>query len=100
MENLKKQDLDWINVARKLKDVREHRLYFEKLEKAFADKLQELSGGENSIGDVFKYTYSYKKGGIDYLLIPEMQNVDIEKYRKPDIKVWKLEEIQPELLDL
>jgi hypothetical protein len=31
-----------------------------------------------------------RKGAIDYNLVPGIKNVDLEQYRKPDTKYWKI----------
>lgn len=55
--------------------------------------LKEKCQGETSIIGNLKITKSYRKGYIDYDAIPELQNVDIEKYRKPSKETWSIREI-------
>jgi len=53
-------------------------------------KLIELANGKSSIGNGLKLNLSSRKGAVDYSMIPEMKNVDIEKYRKPSSIAWKI----------
>ncbi len=34
-----------------------------------------------------------KKGNVDYTKIPELDFVDLEKYRKPETEYWKVSEV-------
>jgi len=52
-----------------------------------------MTAGRNIKGCGIKVSSSMRKGNIDYSIIPELKNIDMEKYRKQKIIVWKLSEI-------
>lgn len=52
------------------------------------DELKKFSAGRNVIGNGLKMFTSLRRGSIDYAKIPELQNVDLEKYRKKDSEVF------------
>ncbi|MEK6880024.1 MAG: lambda exonuclease family protein [Nanoarchaeota archaeon] len=49
-----------------------------------------MCGMENTKGKQFKLTKTYRKGSIDYRSIPELENVDLEKYRSNPIEIWRI----------
>jgi hypothetical protein len=53
----------------------------ENLERA-RDTMIELSNGESVILDGVEITHFTQKGLVDYKAIPELQGVDLDKYRK------------------
>lgn len=62
--------------------------------KAKEEELREtlicLSGKSNTIGCGVRVSRCVKKGNIDYKNIPELQNLDTEKYRKPMTEYWRI----------
>jgi putative phage-type endonuclease len=48
-----------------------------------------FSSGRNAKGCGIKLTKSMTKGAIEYSKIPEIQSVDVEKYRKPSYVKWR-----------
>jgi hypothetical protein len=51
-------------------------------EEILKSDLIEMSYGENIIGGGIKLQFCNRKGSIDYSKIPELIDVDLEKYRK------------------
>lgn len=41
----------------------------------------------------YKFKRALRKGNIDYKNIPELKEVDLEIYRKPDISSYQLEKV-------
>lgn len=56
-------------------------------------QLIELSKGKNIKSSRFKMSKKSVKGTIDYSIIPQLQGVDLESYRKESKEQWKFEEI-------
>ena len=46
------------------------------------DKLLKLSAGRNVKGFGVSVCFFDKKGAVDYKKIPELRNIDLDKYRK------------------
>ena len=85
-----RQDDIWNQTASKWLTV-QHRL--EKL-KNEEDELRKMlicmSGKSNSKGAGIKLSRIVRRGSIDYKVIPELENVDLEKYRKEAIETWRI----------
>lgn len=52
--------------------------------------LIEHANGRNVIGCNSKFTSYKMKGAVDYSAIPELKNVNIDMYRKPDVNCFKI----------
>lgn len=61
-----------------------------KEEDEYRKKLIEISGNQNCTGGGIKLRNFPRKGSVDYAKIEELKNVDLEKYRKPPINVWRI----------
>ena len=55
---------------------------YEKEKSVIKDDLTILSEGKNCQGAGVTLTKVERKGGIDYSSIPELKDIDLEKYRK------------------
>jgi putative phage-type endonuclease len=55
---------------------------------ALRKELIELANDESSIGNGVRVIKKLVKGRVDYDSIPEIQNLDLEKYRKPSSINW------------
>lgn len=62
----------------------------EQEEEELRNQLIHLSSGVNSRGCGVSLCKVERKGNIDYSKIPELKNVDLEKYRKPTTDNWRL----------
>jgi putative phage-type endonuclease len=54
------------------------------------DLLIGMSGNQNSIGGGIRLQKIVKKGFIEYSRIPELQNIELDTYRKPCTEYWKI----------
>lgn len=54
--------------------------------------LLEISGAENAKGNGIILTKVERKGMINYQNIPELKQMDLEKYRKPSTSYWQVKE--------
>lgn len=86
------RDDEWEGVSKKLFELKQTKKDVVKQEKELEVMLRELSMGENSMKGHFMYTHTLTKGTIDYKAIPELSEVDLEKYRKPSSR-WSLKRI-------
>jgi len=78
--------LEWKNLQAKIKELTEQ-------ENKFRKEIIFMTEGRNTKGGGINVSSSTRKGAINYINIPELINVDLEKYRKEKITVWKLSEI-------
>jgi len=80
----------WGVIAKGLWDIKEEIKGLEKEKKRLEQLLKEESFGCNSRHGNYRFTVVRAKGGIDYSSIPELEHVNLEKYRKPQITKWLL----------
>lgn len=78
------------SLAGELYSHQQQRKHFEALEKKLAEQLRELCNNQSHTTISFAYVYETRKGNIDYSLIPELKGIELDDYRKHDIKIWKL----------
>jgi hypothetical protein len=62
---------------------------WEAREKQFRDQLIKLCDGKSSKGGGVKIMKITTKGSVDYSAIPELEGVDLEKYRKTSKENWR-----------
>ena len=53
-------------------------------------KLIEMANDANTMGNGVRVTKYFRKGNIDYTSIPNFNEVDLEKYRKPGSFNWRV----------
>jgi len=75
-------DSDWQFLANQWTLNQQQMKICEKREEELRTRLIEISGGMNSMGCGVRLTKVLRKGVVDYKAIPELKNVDLDKYRK------------------
>lgn len=83
-------DASWNAKAELLVQYKQLRKQYELLEAKTLKELIALSNDDVAYGNGFFLTYDLRKGNVDYSSIPELQNIDLDKYRKPSYKAWTL----------
>jgi len=63
---------------------------FKNKEKEIRSLLEDLSEGRNCEGYGVKMFKVARKGNIDYQSIPELENINLDQYRKPSSWYWKI----------
>lgn len=82
---------EWIETAQNLQEVKLVLKNLKKEEELLLENLKKLSEGVDSRGGAFVFSKGMRKGGIDYKLAAEVENIDFEPYRKEDVEYWKLD---------
>jgi putative phage-type endonuclease len=83
-DDLWKQAVDeWIAVKCNLTN-------YERQEEQLRKKLIFLAGESNAKGAGISLCQVNRKGNIDYAKIPELKNIDLEKYRKETSSSWRI----------
>jgi putative phage-type endonuclease len=82
-EQWNKNAQDWLVINSQIKQL-------EKREEELRKLLISTAGNKSAIGSGVRATKFLRKGNVDYNAIPELQNVEVEKYRKKPIECWKL----------
>jgi hypothetical protein len=62
----------------------------QKQEEELRKELIFLSGESNSKGAGISLCQVVRKGSVDYSKIPELKEVDLDKYRKDSISSWRI----------
>lgn len=85
-----KSDDDWLAVSEQLKNVSLQLKELEEKEKAIKEKLIKLSDNQSSQGNGVKVTKYTKSGSVDYKSIPELKDVNLDKYKKESSECWRI----------
>ena len=70
--------------------VREQRKQLEKEEDALFLELKKITDNKEFKAGGYHLICETRKGNIEYGKVKELQGVDLEPYRKPEGKTWKL----------
>ncbi len=87
---VKREDLEWAEVSKQWLEVHQKMQVLENEEKALREVLIQMAGVQNVTGGGVRLTRSLRKGNVQYGQIPELQNIDLEKYRKEPMEIWRL----------
>ncbi len=94
-ENYKVKSSDeWKHAATAYLNIKRQRQIAEELEEKFHKVLVDLCEGKPSKGEGVVVSCFEKKGNIDYSLIDEIKDLDLEKYRKPAKLQWRICEVK------
>ena len=84
---------DWREIAEKLHEAQKMKKHFAVIELQLLSDLKTMSDGKSSKSGNYVFTSIDCRANIDYNLIPQLADVDLEVYRKPRIQKWKLTKI-------
>ena len=87
---LTRDDDIWVCTVQKWKDINEKLKELESEQEELKDALIIMSAGKNTKGGGITLSKIYRKGNIDYKDIPELKELNLEKYRKPSTEMWRL----------
>lgn len=85
-----KDDLEWDLLAMRWKELSEKMEMIAEEQEHVRERLVKLCNGQNSKGSGIKLCSVQRKGNVEYSRIPELKNVDLEKYRKPSTTNWRI----------
>lgn len=86
---MREDDL-WLQCVGKYKEVTSMIKHLEKEESDLRKQLIFLSGESNTKGGGISLCNVTRKGNIDYSIIPELNGVDLEPYRKSSSSNWRI----------
>lgn len=94
----RRHDLEWLNAATSWLKIKEKTdilkadlQQFEEEEKITRETLINLANNKNSIGSGVRVKKVVSKGRVDYSKIPELEKINLDKYRKNDTLSWRIE---------
>ena len=88
MEN--RDNAVWLSKAKELYNITQERLALEKKEYQISLGLRDMSDYRPYSYGGLSYYIETRLGAIDYGSIPELKNMDLNRFRKAPVKVWKL----------
>lgn len=83
---------EWGKLASQWREINSQLSALEKEEKRLREGLISLCGSQNSAGAGVKVARFLRKGLVDYGKVPQLQGIDLEKYRKKPVECWKITE--------
>ncbi len=81
---------EWLKKATELMKIKQLLKEYEKIEYQLLAELKILSDNVPSRCGNFVFDCIMRKGLVDYSKIPELQGIDLEKYRKEPNAAWRL----------
>ena len=81
---------EWLQLAAQYKIVKENLKILEAMENELKMKLITMSDSSSSTGGGVSTTLITRKGAVDYSIIPQLKNIDLEPYRKGETVYWKV----------
>lgn len=88
-----REDREWISLEDQMLDLLKEKDSLEQREQELRDKMIDLCSGKPTQGASLKFSAVYKKGAVDYKVIPELYGVDLDKFRKPSALQWRMDRI-------
>jgi len=90
IEAVFREDKDWEEAAKEWLKAKEALSLAEEYEAICRDSIKYLCGKNSSRGCGISAHRYMMQGRIDYSKVPELKELDIEKYRKPASEAWKI----------
>lgn len=91
---INKNDEEWNSICKEYKIISTQLDELLLKQNILKEKLISMAEGKNCLGPGIKLQKVIKKGSISYCDIPQISNLDLEKYRKSPIDYWKISEIK------
>lgn len=83
---IKRNDPEWNQLAKRLIEISN----LEEEKEMIRKRLIEISGNSNSMGAGIRLSKFMRKGNVDYKAIPELKDIDLDKYRKGTIETYRI----------
>ena len=80
----------WINIAKEYYSIKQEKKSLAKRENTLFNNLKDASQNRPSQGGGYMFTFSLRKGSVDYQSIPYLKKIDLDKYRKDNVQVWNI----------
>jgi putative phage-type endonuclease len=90
---LQKTDENWLTMANRWKQIRNRIKELEQEEESVRSALIYLADQQNATGGGIRVQTVSRKGLVDYTKVPELQGVDLEKYRREGTQTIRIMEV-------
>lgn len=94
VEYVEREDEPWAAAATKFLEAHAASAKAEEALNAAKAVLEEMANKENSRGAGVKVTRRSRKGNVNYKAIPELKDVDLEKFRLPTTGFWQVDKVK------
>lgn len=84
------KDDRWAELAGQALEAQRLAKYYTDEARKLIGALKDASGDTSCHGGVYLFERIVRRGTIDFMSIPELQDRDLEKFRKEDTYAWKL----------
>ena len=81
---------EWFMLASQWRQINSQLETLEREEKKLREGLISLCGTQNSTGGGVKVSRFLRKGSIDYAKVPQLQGLNLDKFRKKPVECWKI----------
>ena len=88
------QNQEWMKISSRWLEVSNNLKGLEKEEEELRSALISLSQDKNAHGAGVRLTKSIARGNVDYSKIPQLQGIDLNKYRKSHVTKWRLSQVK------
>lgn len=85
-----REDELWIEASTRWRECYSKLQEIEREENSLRESLIALSGGSSCRGANIRLSKIVRRGSVDYKAIPELQGVEVDKYRKGPVECWRL----------
>lgn len=85
-------DPDWRIASQAWLEAKRLRKEYEEKEAKFRRHLMDISHSQNVRGCGIRMSKTLRKGSVDYKNVPQLQDVNLDTYRKAPIQVWRIDE--------
>lgn len=93
LNNSIRDDRDWLQLAGEYKSLKADDKKRKKRMEQIKDALVSMSETACSTGGGLTVEKCVRKGAIQFLEIPEVRDLDLEKYRGESVEYWKVTEV-------
>jgi len=87
---ISREDKDWAKLAHNWASVNAQLSDLKAKEKECRDLLIQATNNQNCRGAGIRVQKVVRKGAVDYKAIPEIANIDTDKYRKAPVESWRI----------
>lgn len=91
---IKREDRDWYKHTEILKDTIRQRKLLEAKEECLKNEIIAMCDGQSSQGNGIRVSKVLTKGRVQYDAIPELKEIDLEKYRSKPVSSFRFTEVK------
>lgn len=87
---VERDDTVWISTASEWQEIQRQLEELKAKEKAHREQLIALASDHNTKGAGIRVQKVVRRGSVDYKKVPQLEGVDLDKFRKAPVETWRL----------